>query len=557
VTPALRAGSLLAASATFAACASSPTAGFDGDGRTGGAPRDAAVDRSRHDTGIVFGEDAAESGSDADTDPTTCAEAAADHSYVGCDFWPTVTGNNVWSVFDFAAVVANAGVLTADVTVTGPNGVNQNVTVPPGQLQKVYLPWVSALKGPDADICGGAVGVTSVLAPASAYHLVSTAPVTVYQFNALEYTNTGGPPGKDWSSCPGLNASCTSTKPEGDCYSYTNDASLLLPTTALTGTYRVTGHGGWGSAGIGAYVTVTGTANDTTVKLAVSKTGVVTAGTGVPVTRAGDTYSFTLNRGDVVQLVSDGSDASDLSGSLLTASSPVQVITGMPCFALPEIDSCDHIEESNVPAETLGDDYVVAQPAGPNGVVVGQDVRIYGNFDDTTLTYPVGMPPGCPSKIDAGEVVDCGVVSQDFEVKGTSSFAVAVFTQSAAVVDSDDQAPKQMGDPDESTALPVAQYRSKYVFLAPTDYEQNYVVIVEPSAAKVILDGKVVAAEAVPIGSTGWSVVRAELAEGQGGAHVMTASRPVGLTVMGYGSYTSYEYPGGLALARISPPPPK
>jgi hypothetical protein len=29
----------------------------------------------------------------------------------------------------------------------------------------------------------------------------------------------------------------------------------------------------------------------------------------------------------------------------------------------------------------------------------------------------------------------------------------------------------------------------------------------------------------------------------------------VGLEVMGYGSYTSYTYPGGLDLKYISPPP--
>ena len=40
--------------------------------------------------------------------PTTCAQAAMTRSYVGCDYWPTVTTNPVWSIFDFAVVVANA-----------------------------------------------------------------------------------------------------------------------------------------------------------------------------------------------------------------------------------------------------------------------------------------------------------------------------------------------------------------------------------------------------------------------------------------------------------------
>src|SRR5215475_14113234 len=33
---------------------------------------------------------------DVTHDPTTCAEAAMSKSYIGCDYWPTVTANAVW-----------------------------------------------------------------------------------------------------------------------------------------------------------------------------------------------------------------------------------------------------------------------------------------------------------------------------------------------------------------------------------------------------------------------------------------------------------------------------
>jgi hypothetical protein len=35
----------------------------------------------------------------------------------------------------------------------------------------------------------------------------------------------------------------------------------------------------------------------------------------------------------------------------------------------------------------------------------------------------------------------------------------------------------------------------------------------------------------------------------------MTSTMPVGAQVMGYGAYTSYQYPGGLNLTLIAPPP--
>ena len=42
----------------------------------------------------------------------------------------------------------------------------------------------------------------------------------------------------------------------------------------------------------------------------------------------------------------------------------------------------------------------------------------------------------------------------------------------------------------------------------------------------------------------------------QGGAHTLTSKLPVAIQVIGYGDNTSYEYPGGLNLTLIAPPPP-
>ena len=44
---------------------------------------------------------------------------------------------------------------------------------------------------------------------------------------------------------------------------------------------------------------------------------------------------------------------------------------------------------------------------------------------------------------------------------------------------------------------------------------------------------------------------------GQQGAHQLTSDKPVGIQVMGYGQYTSYQYPGGSDLIAIAPPPVK
>jgi hypothetical protein len=496
-------------------------------------------------------------------DPLTCAAAAASKSYVGCDYWPTVTANNVWSIFDFAVVVANAGAQTAQLTVTGPNGLQREDSVAPGAVAKIYLPWVAALKGPDADECGNSMPVTaSTLQRGGAYHLVSSAPVIVTQFNALEYLGSGGPPGKDWASCPGNSTCSDMSSPSYDymigCFSFSNDSSLLLPSTALTGNARVIAYPGETQRGnvktvpyMASTLSITAVKDATHVKVLVSKSADVVVGTGVAATAAGGELDLTLDAGDVAQLVTDLGDTYDFSGTLVQADQPVQVISGAPCDEVSEgTPACDHLEQSVFPAETLGKHYFVTVPTSPGGRLVGHVVRFAGNVNGTTLAYLPRNPGNCPTTLDAGQVADCGIVSSDFEVLGNNEFVVASFQLGGSLIDPT----TGLGDPSQTLFASVEQYRVKYVFLAPDDYVENYADVVEPSGTRVWLDGDEVAGTVTPIAS-GYETRRIALDSSNGGAHVLEATHPSGVQVMGYGEYTSYQYPGGLNLAVIAPPP--
>ena len=527
-------GTLAAAGADAAAMDASPQGGFD-----------AGVDAS---TSV---DDAAAS------DPTTCEEASRWKSYVGCDYWPTVVANNVWSVFDYAVVVANAGDVAADVQVTGPGGVSKTATVAPNALTKIFLPWVPALKGADFDQCAPVAMTGSVMAPKGAYHLVSSRPVSVYQFNALEYKGSGGPFGKSWAECP-PSGYCKAGKL--DCYSFSNDASLLLPSTAMTGNYRVSGVGGW-TDGTGAgvnnsYFAITATQDGTTVKVKVGSKGLVLAGTGITATSPGETLTIALGAGDVAELACNASRDCDPSGSLVTADKPVQVITGVPCTQVPNnLGFCDHIEETVLPAETLGQHYVVTVPTAPRGSVVGHVVRFYGNVDGTKLTYAPTTPAGAPTTLDAGQVVEVPI-PRDFEVRGDHSFAIASFMIGASNLDPSTMPPNQKGDPSQSVVIAVEQWREKYVFLTPDDYDWSFLDIVAPEGTKVLLDGADIATDRGEI-ANGFGSYRVRLDQDHQGAHTLSADRPIGLQVIGYGSYTSYYYPGGLNLKQISAPPIK
>jgi hypothetical protein len=525
---------------------------------TGGGTADTATGAGGAggvDIGLGGNSAGGSSSSGGGVDPVTCDQAAANKTYIGCDFWPTVTDNIVWKIFDFAVVVANAGDQEADVTVMRNGAVAGTAKIAPNSLSTIYLPWVDELRSGDTINCIPSSPLAStVKAKGGAYHLVSSRPVTVYQFNAIEYKGSGGPKGKDWSTCPG--SACLGYP---GCFSFTNDASLLLPSTAMTGNYRITGQTGWVDANqgpfAGPYFVVTGTADGTDVTVNLAPGANIQGGGGVSTTNGGGTATFKVNAGDVVEVI--GSADSDFSGSLVKATKPVQIITGISCTQSPiGQPACDHMEEIVFPAETLGRHYFVAPPTSPLGNVVGHVVRIYGNADGTTLTYPSGKPAGAPKSLKAGQVVDLGIVAQSFEIVGDHEFAIATFQLGAALVDPNTVAPDQQGDPAQSLSTAVEQYRKKYVFLAPADYNVSFVDVVQQMNTTLTLDGNQVGIQPTAIGS-GYGVARILLGAGNGGAHLLTATAPVGIQVMGYGAYTSYQYPGGLNLDAIAPPPPK
>jgi len=170
------------------------------------------------------------------------------------------------------------------------------------------------------------------------------------------------------------------------------------------------------------------------------------------------------------------------------------------------------------------------------------------------LSYPGATPPNAPLSINAGQVFDLGVVSAPFEITGTNEFAVASFQLGAELVDPNGGT-QAKGDPAQSNAIAVEQYRIKYVFLGPSDYDVSYVDIIQPITASIVLDGNPVSQQPTAI-SSNFGINRVKLGPGNNGAHVLTSTEAVGIQVVGYGSYTSYQYPGGMNLKTIAPPPP-
>ncbi|MEZ4364822.1 MAG: IgGFc-binding protein [Kofleriaceae bacterium] len=451
-----------------------------------------------------------------------CSPAALGASYFGCDYWPTITGNPVVNSFDFAVVVANSSDLPSDVTIEGGAlGSALSFTVPAGASVVRQLPWVAALKlcnGSFSSECTGGGRPTGARVNGGAYHLRTTAPVTVYQFNPLQYTEGGG------------------------TLSFTNDASLLFPSTAWGDDHYAVA---WNTLQGVHPSLLTITAAHAGTQVTVTPAADTAASQGAPALTRGVPQLITLDAGDVVQL---GTLTGDLTGSRVESDKPVQVIGGHYCANIPDnMGYCDHLEDLMLPVDALGADYVINAPAVttiPNGKV--QMVRIVATEANTHLGYD---PPqaGAPVLIAAaGEWVQLSNTNASFRLTADKKIVVGQFMEGSTVAGG-------TGDPSMAVAVPVDQFRSDYLFHAPINYTTNYVDITAPVGASVTLDGSPIASW-TPIGSTGWQLARVTpllAGPGNDGNHRIIGTTPFGISVYGYGQDTSYWYPGGLDLARV------
>lgn len=501
-----------------------------------------------------------------------CDEAALRRETRGCEFWPTQTlhpelgrlaAGQSPSDFPFTVVVSNPWPSAVRVTLEGGAlGAPVERTVAPGDSATIEAPWqpplvdgVDHLRRASAVVRGGAL------------HLRASAPVTAYQFSPLKFARV--------ADCEGGDA----------CFSYTGDASLLLPAATLGRRHVVvawpterslpSGRTEWSSSA--GFVTVVGTRPATRVTLRLA--GGVTPGEGIAAAAPGESRTFTLGAGDVVQLISSVDprcprdvldrvtdarfclpvEGEDLTGTVVESSEPVAVFAGHECANVPfDRYACDHLEEQMPPVDTLGTRYVVSRsapypaprPDHPDGEPTV--ARVVATRDATDVTFePPGVHP--PARLAQGASLTVEA-REDFAVVASAPVVVATFLVGGDYFRRELVSRVTAGDPSMSIETPVEQYRSRYDFLVPPLFIPSFANVVIARGGRVLLDGRpVTAAPDATLGAR--DVYRLLLAAGPHRLEGETAATRFGLRVYGYAPFTSYMFPGGGDLVSIAAPP--
>ena len=272
---------------------------------------------------------------------TPCERALMEPSNVGCDFWGVDLDNeavtspvsNDAAAQQYSIVIANnqdyevqIQVLKNAGRVGGPlqEQVQVNTTVPAHGIKQIDLPMreVDGTMGQNGPYAIGS-GSHTFVSP-HAWHVITSGPVVAYQFNPI-------------------------------IQQFSNDASILIPIQALGRHYYVFGwptanpcgpppgqFGYFESVPDRTSITIVGVEDNTTVT--VNATHPIAASGGdsgftIPATPAGQPFTFTVNKYDVVNLESDQPVAQiteclnyldrdgDFTGSLVTANKRIAVFT--------------------------------------------------------------------------------------------------------------------------------------------------------------------------------------------------------------------------------------
>ncbi len=309
---------------------------------------------------------------------------------------------------------------------------------------------------------------------------------------------------------------------------YSTDAFLVLPVDVLGLEYILMSYDPTYSR-YPSELAITGVYDNTVVTITPSDQA-----NGRP---AGQPFTVTLSNAETFLLTSSG----DLTGSIVTASSPVAVTGGVNCVNVPRrYGWCDHIVEMMPPVSTWGKSFLTVPLATRKR---GDVFRVLASQDNTDVVINGAVV----ANLARGEYFETFLLKRS-SIQSNEPVLVAQYS----VGQSYDGV---VSDPFMMLVPPTEQFLDSYIFSAietNSKFINNYVNIVISSVDvdEVTLDGIPVNSELfLPIGDTEFSGAQVKLSFG---SHAIRGSVPFGIYVYGFGSYDSYGYPGGMAFDSIN-----
>lgn len=500
-----------------------------------------------------------------------CGAADAAQSSYGCDYWavkPDLIAEGAGACF--AVFVANTwdvpvhidvfrlGVQYTDTSfIRIPQGQGQSITyapydptvgLPVGEVAILFLSRETAGSLPACPAAPALAAQSGVLGTGrgNAFQIKTDRPIVAY-----------------------------SILPYGGGAAAATSASLLLPTSAWDTNYIAVNAYAQSQVVFDAAPSLDILARENDTEVTILPKVAIDGGPGVAAGAANAPIVYTLNAGEYLQI----SQPQELTGSVIQSTKPIGVWGGASCLSVPvNAVACDSAHQQIPPVRALGSRYAGVRYRNRAAAPVDEAPpwRIVGAVDGTQLTWSPSTPPGAPTTLEQGQMV---------EWNGTGPFVVESqdedhpFYLSQYMTGGDNFGGE--GDPEWVNIVPTEQFLESYVFFTDPTYPETSLVVVRKKSPSTGQFSDVILGCAGAIG--GWQPLgdfeytRVDLVSGnfQGvngcsnGRHEMTSEAPFGVTVWGWGgysqgfssSYVSYAYPAGASVQSINevqvPPTPQ
>lgn len=353
-------------------------------------------------------------------------------------------------------------------------------------------------------------------------------------------------------------------------FNYTSDGFLAVPVSALGAEYIVAAYPQYTAVGSGLQLV-----SETTISAAYDDTEVTFEMGGNPQSRTsgglkpGETRTFTLQRGDVLCFASNG-DYQDISGSYITSTKPVGVVSGNQCANVPAgVPYCDYITEMELPCFTWGLEYHVTPFYGRKKNPI---IRIFAKEENTTV-YRDGvqwlmLPRG-------SRMIDNGYVERRSDDNTPRSVVISADKPIYVVEYNTGQTDDGISsDPFQLVLTPLEQYQNEIVFCTPgakggkNNFKNHYVNLIYRLAPDSTIPDDLEFA-IVNNGQFEWNKVTT-FGENPGqifsvpvngatyackqlilpgdGVYRIRANSPLAAYSYGFSNYDSYGFPAGAAL---------
>ncbi len=355
--------------------------------------------------------------------------------------------------------------------------------------------------------------------------------------------------------------------PYGGARSATPSAMVLLPTSSWGKNYLAVST--WNPSPGAPNIQIVAAEDNTVVKMRPNVD--LIGGVGVPGIAAGQTQTWTLGRGEVVQIT----QRADTSGSPIEADKPIGLFGGSECTYLMG-SACDVTQQQIAPVSEWGSSYALVPWRPRTGPGVGTTTdretlpwRFVGAANGTKLTYDPATPGGAPETLEAGQVVSF-VANDVMTVRSQDDqhpFYAGMFMTGGEPIAQKTHGPA-IGDPDFVNVVPSEQFLDRYIFYVDHTYPESTLTFVRrktPTGFKpVTLECAGEITDWQPLGRSGeyefaWVYLTKDglpqtFAGGACGygRHEARSEGSFAVYVWGTAAYASYGYAGGMGSRPLS-----